>query len=120
MAALLRWAGSIVTGTLNAIAKVVVFIILVIVVVTIIGLWKGDGLPRNMVIALDLRHTVRDSAPESPFALGSQPLNVMDVVFALDEASRDARVKGVLMRVGAGGLASRPGPRALSLRAPAR
>jgi protease IV len=104
MAALLRWAGSIVTGTLNAIAKVVVFIILVIVVVTIIGLWKGDGLPRNMVIALDLRHAVRDSAPESPFALGAQPLNVMDVVFALDEASRDSRVKGVLMRVGAGGL----------------
>ena len=104
MAGLLRWAGSIVVGTLNAIAKVVVFIVLVFIVFLVIGLWEGDGLPRNMVLALDLRHSMSDSAQESPFNLGREPLNVMDVVLALDEASRDSRVKGVFMRVGAGSL----------------
>src|SRR5258706_4867444 len=104
MIAFLRWARSILFGTLNAMAKVALFVVLLLVVLTLIGLWNGDGLPRNMVLALDLRQSLRDSAQESPFSLGVQPVTVMDVVLALDQAERDSRVKGVLMRVGEGDL----------------
>jgi protease-4 len=104
MVAFLRWARSILFGTLNAVAKVALFSVLLIVVLMLIGLWQGDGLPRNIVLALDLRQSLRDSAATSPFVLGPQPLTVMDIVLALDSAERDSRVKGVLMRVGEGDL----------------
>jgi protease-4 len=103
MVAFLRWAGSIGKGVLNGIAKFVVFVILVTVIVIVIALFQGDGLPRNMVLTLDLRQRIADSSNVS-FALGNQPVTVMDIVLGLDAAERDRRVKGVSLRIGSANL----------------
>lgn len=103
MAAFLRWAGSIGKGVLNGIAKFLVFVILVTAVIFIVAMFKGDGLPRNMVLALDLRHQLADSANVN-FSLGNQPVTVMDIVLGLDAAERDRRVKGVSLRIGSANL----------------
>src|SRR5215472_155830 len=100
MVSFLRWARSILVGTLNATSKVALFLILAFVVLLLVGFWQGDGLPKNFVLALDLREPIADSAAQQPFALGPQPLTVMDIVLALDAAERDARVKGVWLRLG--------------------
>src|SRR5690349_2649268 len=103
MVAFLRWAGSIGKGVLNGIAKFVVFVMLVAVIVIAISLFQGDGLPRNIVLALDLRNRIADSSNVN-FALGNQPVTVMDVVLGLDAAERDRRVKGVSLRIGSANL----------------
>ncbi|MBV9332034.1 MAG: hypothetical protein JOZ55_10820, partial [Alphaproteobacteria bacterium] len=104
MVSFLRWARSILVGTLNGVAKFALFLILAFLVLLAIGLWEGDGLPSNIVLALDLRQPISDSADPDRLALGPTPLTVMDIVLALDAAQRDARVKGVVMRVGGGSL----------------
>jgi protease-4 len=104
MVAFLRWGRSLLLGTLNGIAKFVLVFVILLLVLFAIGLAEGDGLPGNMVLALDLRNSIPDSAEQTPFDFGQRPLNVMDIVLALDAAGRDPRVKGVWMRVGDGGL----------------
>ena len=104
MVSFLRWARSILVGTLNATVKVTLFLVLAFVALLLIGFWQGDGLPKNFVLALDLREPIADSAEQQPFALGAQPLTVMDIILALDAAERDSRVKGVWMRLGSGGI----------------
>jgi protease-4 len=99
MIAFLRWAGSIVAGTLNGILKFALAIVVILVAVVLIGLGKGDGLPGNMVLSLDLRKPLADSSP-ADFSLGARPITVMDIVLGLDAAQRDKRVKGVFVRVG--------------------
>ncbi len=103
MVAFLRWAGSIVTGTLNGILKVILAVILLFIVLGLIAMARGDRLPGNMVLAIDLRHPIADSAPDT-FSLGGRPLTVMNIVLGLDAAEHDNRVKGVFMRVGGGNL----------------
>lgn len=103
MVAFLRWAGSIGKGVLNGIAKFLVFVILVTAVIFIVAMFKGDGLPRNMVLALDLRNPLADSANVN-FSFGNQPVTVMDIVLGLDAAERDRRVKGVSLRIGSANL----------------
>jgi protease-4 len=102
MVAFLRWSGSIAMGTLNGIAKLVLFAVIVAAVLIGIGLVKGDGLPAKMVLNLDLRSAVADSSNAVDFGFGNHAPTVMDIVLALDRAGRDARVKGAYMRVGSG------------------
>ncbi|MBI3675002.1 MAG: signal peptide peptidase SppA [Proteobacteria bacterium] len=102
MVGFLRWAKSITLGVLNGIVKFAVFLALVFVVLLAIGLARGDGLPGNMVLGLDLRTPLRDSSADGAFPFNEHPLTVMDIVLALDRAGRDPRVKGVVMRVGNG------------------
>jgi protease-4 len=97
MISFLRWGQSIAAGTLNAIARFVFLLILVFLGLFLIGLIEGDGLPSNMVLALDLRHPIADSASVTIF--GKRPVTVMDIVLGLDAAERDNRVKGVILRV---------------------
>lgn len=99
MIAFLRWARSIVVGTLNGMVKVALFVVLVLVVFMVIGLIEGDGLPEKMVLKLDLRTAIKDSSNPSVLAFERTP-TVMDIVLALDRAGRDGRVKGVFMRLG--------------------
>lgn len=103
MIAFLRWAGSIVAGTFNGLLKFVLAIVVIMVGFWVISLFKGDGLSRNMVLALDLRKPLADLAPED-FTLGGRPVTVMEIVLGLDAAERDSRVKGVFMRVGSANL----------------
>ncbi len=95
----LRWLLSIVLGALNGIAKFVLAIVFLLIVVIVIAAMHGDGLPRNIVLTLDLRAPIKDSAA-SGFSLGGRPATVMDTVLALDNAGRDSRVKGAFMRLG--------------------
>ncbi len=103
MIAFLHWLKSICFGVLNGIAKLAVFVVLLIAVLLLIGLFQGDGLPKTMVLALDLRNTIADSASTN-YAFGAAPVTVLDTVLALDSAERDARVKGVFVKIGSGEL----------------
>lgn len=102
MVAFLHWAKSIALGTLNGLVKIALAIILVIVVLMIIGLIHGDGLPDKMVLTADLRTPMADSSRRSGLAWSERPLTTMDMVLTLDRASRDNRVKGLFLRVGSG------------------
>jgi protease-4 len=104
MAAFLRWAQSIVMGTLNACAKLIFFAVLLFVVLAGIGLTEGDGLPGKILLMLDLRSPLKDSAEPNPLELGKHSPTVMDIVLALDQAGRDPRVKGVFIRLGSADL----------------
>ena len=102
MIALLSWLRSILASVLNSIAKLVALMLLVVVVLVVIGLARGDGLPANSLLTLDLRTAIADSASRPPFPLQARPVTMMDLVFALDAAGRDQRIKGLLMRLGSG------------------
>jgi len=103
MIAFLRWAGGIVAGTFNGLVKLVLAVVVILVGLWVVSLVKGDGLARNMVLSLDLRKPVADSAPQE-FSFGGRPVTVMEIVLGLDAAERDHRVKGVFMRLGSGNL----------------
>src|SRR5690242_10201821 len=100
----LSWMWGIVRSVLNGIAKAVVLVLILIVVVVIIGLFTGDGIARNTVLELDLRNAMDDKSAPSLLDLGKGKLGIMDVVLGLDRAARDARVKGIFVRVGSGDL----------------
>ncbi|HWC64360.1 MAG TPA: signal peptide peptidase SppA, partial [Rhizomicrobium sp.] len=62
-------------------------------------------LPSNSVLTLDLRQSIPDSANRPAFPLTARPVTLMDIIFALDSAGRDGRIKGLVMRLGDGGVA---------------
>ena len=101
MTGFLNWLRSIMAAVLNGVAKFVFLVILIFVVLLVIGLARGDGLAGNMVLTMDLRQAVPDSAMTG-FSFSSPQRTVMNFVFGLDAASRDPRVKGVVMRLGNG------------------
>ena len=100
----LHWLRSILAAVLNGVAKFVVFVVLLIAVLLVIGLAHGDGVPANTVLTLDLRPGLVDSASGPSLPISTRTPTVMDLVFALDTASRDKRVKGLVVRLGGGGL----------------
>ncbi|HEY1876400.1 MAG TPA: hypothetical protein VGG66_02985, partial [Rhizomicrobium sp.] len=101
----LTWLRAIVFSVLNGIARLAVFVVLVILAILVFGLVYGDGLPGNMVLALDLREPVEDSGAATSIFTPKRA-TVMDVVLGLDAASRDARVKGVVIKLGNGTLST--------------
>ena len=101
----LSWLWGIVKSVLNGLARLVVAALLLIFVLVAIGLFKGDGVPRSAVLELDLRKAMDDKSSPNLLDLGEGKLAIMDVVMGLDHAARDARVKGVVLRVGSGDLA---------------
>jgi protease-4 len=103
MTGFLKWLRSIMAAVLNGIAKFAFLVVLIVVVLLVIGLARGDGLPSNAILTVDLRQAVTDSAT-SGLSLSGPTQTVMNLVFALDNASRDARIKGVVMRLGNGAL----------------
>ena len=58
----LGWGRSIVMSVVNGIARAVVALVLLLVGLLIFSLAWGDGQPRNMVLALDLREPIADSS----------------------------------------------------------
>ena len=101
----LSWLWRIVKSVLNGFAKLVVAALILLFVLVAIGLFRGDGVPRNVVLDLDLRKAMDDKSSSSLLDLGEGKLGIMDVVMGLDRAARDARVKGVVLRIGSGDLA---------------
>jgi protease-4 len=102
----LTWLRSILMAVVNTLAKAVVLLVLVVVLLLVFSLARGDGLPANMVLALDLREAIDDSAAAPTSILTPKRVTVMDVVLGLDAAGRDRRVKGVVMRLGNGTLST--------------
>ncbi|HEX4273179.1 MAG TPA: signal peptide peptidase SppA [Rhizomicrobium sp.] len=102
----LTWLRSLLVSVLNAIAKIAVFGVLVVVALLVFGLAYGDGLPGKMVLSLDLREPVDDSGAAAGSIFTPRRATVMDVVLGLDAASRDGRVKGVVMKLGNGALST--------------
>jgi len=102
----LAWLRTIFMAVVNGLAKTVMALLLVLLVLLVVGLARGDGMPGAMVLALDLREPIDDSraAPTSIFT--PRRPTVMDVVLGLDTASRDGRVKGMVMRLGMGALST--------------
>ena len=98
----LRWLRSLFAGVFTGIARFVAFLIVVAVVVLIVSLARGDGLPSNIVLTADLRSSLADSAARPPLPLATRPVTLMDLIFALDAASKDARIKGLVMKLGGG------------------
>jgi protease-4 len=101
----LTWLRSLLFSVLDGIAKVAVFAVLLILALLVFGLVYGDGLPGNMVLTLDLREPVEDSSAATSIFTPKRA-TVMDVVLGLDAASRDARVKGVVVKLGNGTLST--------------
>jgi protease IV len=106
MIGFLAWLRSLLMSVLNAVAKTVMLGVLILLIVMLFGLVRGDGLPSNMVLALDLREPIDDSAAAPASILTPKRATVMDVVLGLDAAARDHRVKGVVIRLGNGALST--------------
>ncbi len=104
MIAFLRWLRSLFAGVFTGIARFVAFLIVVGVVVLIVSLARGDGLPSNIVLTADLRSSLPDSAARPALPLASRPVTLMDLIFALEAAGKDARIKGIVMKLGGGGI----------------
>ena len=102
--AVLTWFWMILNGALNAFAKAIVFLLLLLILIGAASVLGGDGLHRNMVLVLDLRESLEDKSEPSVLELTASKTSVLDIVFGLDAASRDERVEGVLLRVGSGDL----------------
>jgi len=106
MVRFLTWLRGVLVSVLNGLAKAVMLVILVFAILLVISLARGDGLPGNMVLALDLREPIDDSAAAPASILTPKRVTVMNVVLGLDAAGRDGRVKGVVMRLGNGALST--------------
>jgi protease-4 len=102
MIAFLRWLRGIAFGTLNGVAKLAFFLVLVVVTLFVVGLIEGDGLPARMVLNLDLRSVPPDSSHAASFFADRRTPPTIDTVLALDRAGRDSRVKGVFLQLGGG------------------
>ncbi len=77
-----------------------------LVIASLAGAAKPAAAPAEALLTLDLRQTLPDQAPMSPFAFlqGGGP-SVVSVVESLHRAERDSRVKGLLIRLPEGGVA---------------
>ncbi len=102
----LTWLRSILMAAVNTIAKSVALLAILFAILMVVSLARGDGLPGNMVLSLDLRDPIADSAAAPGNFLTPRRVTVMDVVLGLDAAGRDSRVKGVVMRLGNGALST--------------
>ena len=103
------WLKSVFFSVLNSAARVVIALVLLFSIILIITLARGDGMPSNMVLALDLREAISDSSNGQSGLLVPQPVTVMDLVLALENARKDSRVKGVVMKLGYGALSTAEG-----------
>jgi protease-4 len=99
---ILSWGRSVLFSVLNGIARFVLLIIILVLVLTAFGLARGDGLPGNMLLSLDLRGAIADSANGETGPLVPRAATVMDILLALQDAAHDARVKGLVIRLGNG------------------
>lgn len=91
-------------GIGNVFASFIIFIVLLTLFSSVIGMFSGPRLPAQMVLTLDMRNGLPDSPRMSLFSEGQRVGSVIDAVSALAAAENDDRVKGVFMRLGNGGV----------------
>ena len=100
----LSWLWGIVKSVLNTMAKVVVFVVMLIVILAGIGLSPATACRRTWFWSSTRENPSRTRPPAACSISGQRSLSVMDIVMTLDTPQRDSRVKGVFMRVGSGDL----------------
>ena len=102
----LTWLRALLMSVVNMFAKGVALVVVVFILLLLFSLVRGDGLPGNMVLALDLREPIDDSAAAPGSIFTPRRATVMDVVLGLDAAGRDSRVKGMVIKLGNGALST--------------
>jgi protease-4 len=102
MIAVLNWSRATLFAVLNGLVRFVLLLVILVLVLMAVSLARGDGLPGSMVLSLDLRGAIADSSNGQPGALIPRPATLMDILLALQDAGHDARVKGVVLRLGDG------------------
>jgi protease IV len=87
-----------VLGTITLFFLLLLFVSLILL--------RPAGVPRQVILELDLRRGLIEMTPEDPIGalLRRDDLSVRDVVDALRRAETDDRVRGVVAHVGAGGI----------------
>src|SRR5258706_402553 len=91
----LAWLRSILMAVVNGLAKAVVLVLLVAALFVVFSLARGDGLAGNMVLALDLRQPIDDSAPAPTSIFTPRRATAIDVGLGLDAAGRPRHTHGV-------------------------
>jgi protease-4 len=89
-------------GIFNLFASIIIFVVLLMVVSTVVGIFTQPKLPGELVLTMDLRNGLPDKKAPNPFADGRSVGSVIDAVTALAKAESDDRVKGAFMRIGGG------------------
>ncbi|MBI1213543.1 MAG: signal peptide peptidase SppA [Alphaproteobacteria bacterium] len=90
----------------NRIASIIIFLVLLTLTFSVIGVFTQARLPSDMVLTLDMRQALPDQHITNPFAVAAGSMSVIDVVAALARAESDDRVKGLYLRVGGEGISS--------------
>lgn len=93
-------------GIFNLFASLIIFLVLLTLISSVIGVATKPRLPGDMVLTLDLRDRLPDSRRNSFFEDEHAVTSVVDVVTALAAAESDERVKGMFIRVGGEGISS--------------
>jgi protease-4 len=89
----------------GVVAGMTIFFIGVPFLIIVAALGSAKPLPSAAVLELDLRSSLPDQDPQSPFlALGGKSLSVMSVIESLRRAETDSRVKGLFVRLPEGGI----------------
>lgn len=101
--AIFGWIGRRFINAFAVLGTLVALVVIVVAGMTIIGMLTDKGLPQKTILAIDARGGFND-AP-TPTVFGDGPMSFIDVIFALKKASADPRVKGIVLRVGQGGIA---------------
>ena len=91
-------------GIANVFASFFIFIVLITLFFSVVGMFSGPRLPSEMVLTMDLRNGLPDSPRMSLFGEEQKVGSVIDAVTALAAAENDERVKGVFIRIGNGGV----------------
>lgn len=97
------WIGRMFRNAFAVLGTMVALVLVVVALVAIVRVATDPGLPANTVLAIDAREGFTD-APV-PTVLGGGPISFIDLIFALKKAEADSRVKGIILRVGGGGIA---------------
>ena len=103
LSAVFGWIGRRFLNAFAVLGTLAALVVIVFAGLAIIGAIADKGLSNNTVLALDARGGFTD-APV-PTVFGDAPMSFIDVIFALKKASADPRVKGIILRVGQGGIA---------------
>jgi protease IV len=84
----------------------VTLLFLVLGVISLLLLARGEGVPRRVILELDVDRGVVEAIPDDPFGalLRGSELTLRDAVEALKRAETDDRVVGLIARTGSGAL----------------
>lgn len=101
--AVFGWVGRRFLNAFAVLGTLAALVVIFIVGLTLLGIASDPGLPQKTVLSIDARGGFTD-AP-TPVMFGDAPLSFIDLIFALKKATSDPRVKGLVLRVGQGGIA---------------